>query len=441
MQGESPVQKLLPEQRISRVTRPIQRFLEVESASGIALVVCTIIALIAANSAFAESFHHFWETHAVIGFGAYQIDFPLHHWINDALMTLFFFVVGLEIKRELVAGELSSFAQAALPVVAAAGGMIVPAGIYYALQHGQPGERGWGIPMATDIAFVVGILAVFGSRVPIGLKVFLLALAIVDDIGAILVIALAYSGTPDQLMLALAAGGFALSYLLNRLGVRTVGIYIVIGAGIWLAVLKSGIHPTIAGVLLGLLTPASAWVGRTCLQEALTTMLSRLAEAEQKPDGEVGTADFQNLTFAAREATSPLVRLEQFLHPWVGFVIMPLFALANAGVAVQLGAITDPVAVAVVAGLVLGKPIGIFVFSYLAVQVGLARLPANVNWPMLAAAGCLGGIGFTMSLFIASLALTDDLLDAGKVGILIGSGLSAVLGSVLLLTSLRSRPA
>lgn len=438
MTNESPAPIVLPQPPIQVLTRPFRRFLEVESASGIALLLCTIVALYAANSVYAEAYQHFWETHAFVGFGGYRLDLSLHHWINDALMTLFFFVVGLEIKREMVAGELSSLGKAALPVFAAAGGMLVPAGIYLALQYGEPGERGWGIPMATDIAFVVGILAVFGSRVPIGLKIFLLALAIVDDIGAILVIALVYSDSPDLTMLALAAGGFVLTYCFNRLGVRTVSIYVIIGAGIWLAVLQSGIHPTIAGVLLGLLTPANAWIGRTSLREAIASMVGRLGDSEQNPSStEISHEELSILSFAARESTSPLVRLEMFLHPWVGFAIMPVFALANAGVAVQLSAITDPVAVAVAAGLVLGKPIGIFVFSYFAVVIGLARLPTNVTWPMLAAGGCLAGIGFTMSLFIANLALADSLLDAGKVGILTGSAISATIGCVGLVATLR----
>jgi NhaA family Na+:H+ antiporter len=386
----------------------------------------------------AGPYHDFWETHLRIGFGLpggpFHLDLSLHDWVNDALMTLFFFVVGLEIKRELVDGELRTWQKAALPVIAAAGGMIVPASIYLALQGGRPGERGWGIPMATDIAFVVGERAVFGPRVPFGLKVFLLALAIVDDIGAILVIALAYSGSPNWIALAAAAAGFGLTYGLNRLGVRTVGIYLLVGAGIWLAVLKSGIHPTIAGVLLGLLTPASAWVGHATLRDAVADVLMRVSEDN---DYEAEDADFRRLEFAARESLSPLHRLEYVLHPWVGFVIMPLFALANAGVAVRVGAVADPVAVAVAAGLILGKPVGIFGFSFLAVKCGLAALPRGVNWKMLGAAGCLGGIGFTMSLFIAGLALPDDHLDAGKVGIMIGSVLSAVLGSGLLVLGLR----
>jgi NhaA family Na+:H+ antiporter len=404
--------------------------MQIESASGVVLVICTIVAMTAANvPSLAGPYHDFWETHLRIGIGPYNLDLTLHHWVNDALMTLFFFVVGLEIKRELVDGELSTTQKAALPVIAAAGGMIVPAGIYLALQLGQPGEHGWGIPMATDIAFVVGLLAVFGHRVPFGLKVFLLALAIVDDIGAILVIALAYSGSPEWIALGLAAAGFGLTYGLNRLGVRTVGIYLVIGAGIWFAVLQSGIHPTISGVLLGLLTPASAWIGQTTLREAIADVLLRVSE---QSDYEAEDADYRRLEFAARESLSPLHRLEHLLHPWVGFVIMPLFALANAGVAIRLGAVSDPIALSVAAGLVLGKPIGIFGFSFVAVKLGLAVLPDGVNWKMMLAAGCLGGIGFTMSLFIAGLALTPDHLDAGKVGIMIGSVISAAAGSGLL---------
>jgi len=429
----------LPQGPIDRITRPVRRFLEIESASGIVLVVCTILAMAVANSPWSGAYHDFWETHLRVGVGKFELDMSLHHWVNDALMVLFFFVVGLEIKRELVAGELSTAQKAALPVIAAAGGMIVPAGIYLAFQSGQPGERGWGIPMATDIAFVVGVLALFGPRVPFGLKIFLLALAIVDDIGAILVIAVAYSASPSVLALGLAAAGFALIYGLNRLGVRTVPVYVLVGAVIWLAMLKSGIHPTVAGVLLGLLTPASAWVGQATLRDAVADVLMRVSEDN---DFEAEDADYRRLEFAARESRSPLERLETALHPWVGFVIMPVFALANAGVAFRLANIADPVALAVNAGLVLGKPVGIVGFSYLAVRLGLAALPSGVNWRMLVAAGCLGGIGFTMSLFVAGLAFPErpDLLDAGKVGILTGSLTSAILGSAVLVLGLRANP-
>jgi NhaA family Na+:H+ antiporter len=434
-----PDRPALPKGPIARITRPLRRFLEIESASGVVLVICTIAAMAVANSPWAQDYHDFWETHLRVGVGRFALDLSLHHWVNDTLMTLFFFVVGLEIKRELVAGELSTARKAALPVIAAAGGMVVPAGIYLALQSGQPGERGWGIPMATDIAFVVGVLALFGSRVPFGLKIFLLALAIVDDVGAILVIAVAYSDSPSGLALGLAAVGFALIYGLNRLGVRAVSVYVLVGAGIWLAVLRSGIHPTVAGVLLGLLTPASAWVGQTTLRDAIADVLTRVSEDHEY---EAEDADFKRLEFAARESRSPLERLETALHPWVGFVIMPIFALANAGVAFRPGGATDPVALAVAAGLVLGKPVGIVGFSYLAVRLGLAALPSGVNWRMMVGAGCLGGIGFTMSLFIAGLAFPGrpDLLDAGKVGIITGSVTSAILGSAVLVLGLRANP-
>ena len=421
----------LPRGAIRRITAPVRNFLAVESASGIVLLICTAVALALANSPLAKDVHDFWEMPVELSFATWSLKLSLHHVVNDGLMTLFFFVVGLEIKRELVAGELSTPQKAAFPVIAALGGMIAPAGLYFALQYGTPGESGWGIPMATDIAFVVGVLAVFGPRVPFSLKVFLLSLAIADDIGAILVIAIAYSGTPNWLALGAATLGFSLCYTLNRLGVRTIGIYLLVGIGIWFAVLKSGIHPTIAGVLLGLLTPASAWISTPTLQNALSTAFGRVT------DGSIDHDDLQHLVFASREATSPLERLVHILHPWVGFIVMPLFAFANAGVPLRLSDVRDPVAIAVAIGLVIGKPLGIVGFCFLAVKLGIARLPTGMNWKLLAAAGCLGGIGFTMSLFIAELALQVQLLDAGKFGILLGSGISAAVGSGFMVWGLR----
>jgi NhaA family Na+:H+ antiporter len=391
--------------------------------------------MLLANSPWAAAFRDFWEIHFRLGIGRFNLDEPLHFWINDALMALFFFVVGLEIKRELVDGELSTAPKAAFPVIAALGGMLVPAGIYLALQLGRPGERGWGIPMATDIAFVVGVLALFGRRVPFGLKVFLVSLAIADDVGAILVIALAYSGSPDWIALILAACGFGLVYGLNRLGVRPILPYVIVGAAIWLAVLKSGIHPTIAGVLLGLLTPSSAWVQPPTLRDAIADVSLRMSSEERavEPD------DYRRLALAARESSSPLVRLETALHPWVSFGIMPLFALANAGVEFRLASLTDPVAWAIVLGLVVGKPVGILAFSYTAVRLGLARLPSAVSWGHVAGAACLGGIGFTMSIFIAGLAFQNGLLESAKAGILVGTLASALLGSAMLRLALVRR--
>ena len=419
---------------VRRLIEPLARFLEIESASGILLVVCTIVALALANSPWSAAWSSFWHTEASVEVGGWELRASLAHWVNDGLMTIFFFLVGLEIKRELVDGELRTFRKAALPIVAAFGGMIAPAAIYLLLAGRGEGARGWGIPMATDIAFAVGVLALLGRRVPIGLKIFLLALAIADDIGAIVVIALFYSGAIQLAALSLAALGLAFIFGMNRLGVRSIVAYWIAGAGVWLAMHYSGIHPTIAGVALGLMTPGRAWVPRESLVETLLDAVDRL-------DGQIDRSHDRSrlvgdLTATARETLSPLERLEVALHPWVAFAIMPIFALANAGVSLAPAAATHRIAWAVVAGLVLGKPLGITVFSWLAVRSGIAQLPAGVNWRSLLGAGCLGGIGFTMSLFIASLALEGTPLDAGKIGILAGSTISAALGLGLLLASL-----
>jgi NhaA family Na+:H+ antiporter len=413
--------------------------LEIESASGVVLLICTVVALVLANSPLAEAFAEVWQTRLTLAVGSFELNKPLLLWINDGLMTAFFFVVGLEIKRELVAGELRDRRKAALPVMAALGGMIAPAVVYLLLRGGQPGEAGWGIPMATDIAFVVGFLALLGPRVPIGLKILLLSVAIADDIGAVLVIACFYSTNISLVAVGLAALGFGLTYLLNQIGVRRVPVYVVVGAGIWLAVLKSGVHPTVAGVLLGLLTPGSAWVGDRALVDILNAALNRL---RSEKDGQIEHHHHPvlgQLELASREAVSPLERLEMALHPWVAFGIMPVFALANAGVVVEPTALSHPVAVAVAVGLVCGKPLGILLFSWLGVRVGLARLPTGVNWRIMLGAGCLAGIGFTMSLFIAGLALDGELLDDAKIGTLTGSALSAAIGFLLLLAFLPRR--
>ena len=420
----------LPEGPVHRWSRPFARFLRIESASGLILLVCTATALILANSGAAGWFQSIWQTHARIGIGGFNLDKPLLLWINDGLMTIFFFVVGLEIKREMVIGELSEPRKAALPLVAALGGMIAPALIYLAFQGGEPGERGWGIPMATDIAFVVGFLALFGRRVPLGLKIMLLSLAIADDIGAVLVIAVVYSSKLHLGIIGLAVAGFGLTWFFNRIGVRTVTIYVVVGACIWIAILKSGIHPTVAGVLLGLLTPASAWVGNESLRDVLADATHLLRNNSESQENHIAIKD--RLAVMARESVSPLTRLETALHPWVGFLIMPLFALANAGVTINASVAGHPVSIAVAIGLSVGKPLGIVLLCWIAVKFGIARLPAGVNWRMMVGAGALAGIGFTMSLFITGLALPADMLDAGKIGTLLGSLISAIVGSLLL---------
>ncbi len=424
--------RVLPQSVIGRWMRPVLRFLEIEAHSGVLLLACAAVALFAANSPMAEAFHAIWEIPIGFSLAGFELRLSLHHWINDGLMTIFFFVVGLEIKREFVLGELRDPRSAALPLAAALGGMLVPVAIYLALQLGEVGERGWGISMATDIAFVVGVLALMGPRVPHGLRITMLTLAIVDDIGAVIVIAIVYSGAISGTALAAAAAGFGLCFFLNRIGVRMVSVYVVIGAGIWYATLVSGVHPTVAGVLLGLSTPTRALIGDRSFRGLLRDVVSHL-EGDRKaylPDGQ--HAVLMQVAEGARETVSPLERLETGLHPWVAFGIMPLFALANAGVHIDASELLHPVGVAVVAGLVVGKPVGIVLLSWIFVRAGVARLPAGVSWLAMIGGGLLGGIGFTMALFIAGLALDASLLDPAKIGILIGSAIAGVAGFVFL---------
>jgi NhaA family Na+:H+ antiporter len=420
-----------PEKPIDRVVEPLTRFLHVESASGIVLLVFTAAALVLANSTVSDTFLSFWKTPVGLTVGSIEFRHPLKHWINDGLMAIFFFVVGLEVKREIVVGELRDLRQAALPIAAALGGMLAPAMIYLYFQWGAAGQSGWGIPMATDIAFVVGCLAVLGPRVPRSLRVMLLSLAIADDIGAILVIAIGYTGELHLVALAWGFAGIGLVVVLTRLGVRSHLVYVAVGAGVWLGFHESGVHATIAGVILGLLTPARPLVGRRLLVR-FTEALGDFLQGESWKDTRERQRMLISIRRAARETMTPLERVEIVLHPWVGFVIMPLFAFANAGVPIQFSGLSDPVAAAIMAGLGIGKPIGIFMFSWLAVRIGLARLPEGVNWGVLAAGGVLAGIGFTMSLFIAGLALGDGMLEAAKIGILAGSVACAMIGMILL---------
>lgn len=412
---------LRPLAPVRQLLEPLTRFIQVESASGILLLICTIFALIAANSRWAGAYSTLWQTPIGLTVGAFDLHKPAVLWINDGLMTLFFFVMGLEIKSELLFGELNTRAKALLPIAAAVGGMLAPAAIYLAVVAGRGSASGWGIPMATDIAFVVGFLALFGDRVPNSLRVALIALAIVDDIGATLVIALAYSHDFSRVALALSAAGFGLIILLRWLGVRKLTGYVILGTLTWFAVLQSGIHPTIAGVALGFLTPARPWLGDRMPIDVVTELLRR-----------VGGRRGEDPPAPIHEPISPLERAESALHPWVAFGIMPLFALANAGVALNLDSIFKPVTVAVALGLLIGKPAGILGFSWLAVRLGLAGGPANSSVPVVLGAGCLAGIGFTMSLFITGLALAGAELEQAKLGVLCGSTLSAVIGCALL---------
>jgi NhaA family Na+:H+ antiporter len=420
-----------PGGRRGRIAAAWERFLSVESASGVLLLAATCVALILGNSPAAETVHRFWTTTLGLEIGCCQLRLPLELWVNDGLMAIFFFVIGLEIKRELVLGELRDPRRAALPIAAAIGGMVAPACIYLLLEHGKPGARGWGIPMATDIAFVVGCMAILGPRIPHGLRVMLLSLAIVDDIGAILVIAVGYSSGLSPGWLACGLAGLGAVYVLRRLGLRRIAVYAILGTFVWYAFFRSGVHATIAGVILGLMTPArNDRGGRQFV--AVLRRAGAIFGGERWQSSSHRAVQVRRLQRALGQTIAPLEYLEGTLHPWVAFLIMPVFALANAGVEVHVSALGHPVAVAVALGLLLGKPAGILLAVFLAVRSGLARLPERTPWSLIAAGGVLSGIGFTMALFIAGLALDEGLLASGKIGILAGSALSAILGMGLM---------
>jgi len=428
------------------VLQPLQRFLHTEAASGILLLVASVIALVWANSLFAQSYRSLWETPLTVRAGGFVISEDLRHWVNDLLMALFFFVVGLEIKRELVHGELRELEAALLPVLCAVGGMVAPALLYLVPNGGAAGARGWGIPMATDIAFAVGILALLGSRAPTGLKVFLLTLAIVDDIGAILVIALFYSESIAAGWLAIATGTIAVIVTLQRLRVRAQAPYLLAAAVLWFVVFSSGVHATIAGVILGLLTPAWPFHTPEKVTDAIEEELDQVRRHSPGARADEGEqAALMEVSRLANESVSPLERLLARLHPWSSFVVLPLFALANAGVTLPASQLVDlvssPVALGVILGLVVGKPVGILGVAALAVRAGLVRLPRDAGWPELLGVSLLAGVGFTVAIFIAGLAFEDSpaATDAAKIGILAASLLAGGLGTAALLA--RRNPA
>ncbi len=431
MEEPEDTQVQLPKEPIHRLVGPLERFLHVEAASGVVLLLCAIAAQILANSPLSEQFLGLWDTRLGFSLGSFEVQHTLKHWINDGLMAVFFFVIGLEVKRELVIGELRDLRTAALPIAAAIGGMVVPAGVYLALQGGEPGQSGWGIPMATDIAFVIGCLAILGNRVPLALRLMLVSLAIADDIGAILVIAIGYTESIDTTALVLGVVGIGVIAVLARVGVRALLVYVVSGSLVWLAFHESGVHATIAGVILGLQTPARSYASGGLISAALDRA-SHVFHGDGWESASDRATKVRKFRHVVRESISPVEYLEGLLHPWVGFAIMPIFALANAGVPLSLSDFGEPISVAVGAGLVVGKPLGILVFSWIAVRVGLARLPAGVGWGVILAGGFLAGIGFTMALFISGLALEGDALDTAKVGILGASALAGVTGVGLL---------
>lgn len=431
---------------VTPILTPVGRFMAMEFATGLVMIAAMVIALVWANSPWAHAYFDFIHFPIGINIGHFKIQESLHFWVNDGLMAIFFFMVGMEIKRQFVIGELSSFKRAALPLFAALGGMVCPALIYYYLNPSGPAVSGWGIPMATDIAFAVGVLTLMSSRVPFGLKIFLLALAIADDLGAVLVIAIFYTNHLSFSALFAAVAVLGVVMFLNKVDVRNVYVYIFLGALAWLGLLYSGVHATVAGVLLGFINPLISKVKAKELAPrmiALSNKLEKSLESEMRESDNVlsqKTKEYlDEIRFMAVEAQSPLERYIEKLHPWVSFGIVPLFALVNAGV--QIGSVsfsqlvTNPISLGVFWGLVIGKPVGIFIFSFLAVKLKIAELPRSVNWLQILGAGGIAGIGFTVALFVSDLALGNqpELEVFSKMGILLASVAATILGGIVLL--------
>jgi NhaA family Na+:H+ antiporter len=421
------------------VLRPLQEFMRLEAAGGLVLLTATIVALVWANADFS-GYTDLWSTDVTLRIGDFTVTEDLQHVVNDGLMAVFFLVVGLEVKRELLVGELSSREAALLPAFAALGGMVLPVIVFLIVTGGGTGSEGWGIPMATDVAFALGALAALGARAPTALVAFLLGVAVIDDIGAILVVAFYYTDAIHLAWLAAALAGLVLIVVFQRIQVRYLGVYIVLGIAVWFATLESGVHATIAGVALGLLTPVRPFQKpATVSAEAV-----RIAEAtdDHPDDPDADAAQWRRLAWLSREAVSPLARLEHGLHQWSSFVVLPIFALANAGILLNADAIdaatATPVAFAVALGLVIGKTVGLTAGVGLAVALRLSRLPDGVRWAHVVGVGALAGIGFTVSLFITDLAFTDPALaSASKIGVLGGSVVAAAAGLTLLVLASR----
>ncbi len=431
MSDERPQSTRLPKEHIDWLVQPITRFIKVEAAAGGVLLFAAIISLSLANSQFSELFNNLWRVSIGVNVGQFELERSLHDWINDAVMTLFFFLIALELKRELVLGELRNPRLAMLSIAAAIGGMLFPAAIYLLFQYGETGQHGWGTVMATDTAFVIGCLALLGKRLPKSLRVFMLSLAVVDDIGAIIVVALGYGSQISWFAIALALMGLIAVKVMAYLGIRSIALFFIVGSLVWLAIDESGIHATLTGVILGLMTPTKKWVSDHHLHSIMNTVVAY-------PPGDHWSGDtpdrkaLKTAEAAAREALSPVERLEMMLHPWVGFVVMPLFALANAGISFSGVQFTSPLAIAILFSFVIGKPLGIFLFSWAAIQLRIAILPDSLNWRMIIGAGMLAGIGFTMALFIANLAFNSSQMNEIKLGIFSASVFSALSGFIFL---------
>ncbi len=430
---------------VKKILNPIEKFMHLEASSGIMLIIATLMALIMVNTGMQTLYYNILHFPINLDIGSLVLHGSVHHWVNDALMVIFFFIVGLEIKREMVSGELSSPQKAALPIFAAFGGMVVPALFYVLLNMSEEqgtALNGWGIPMATDIAFAVGVVALLGKRVPFSLKIFLLALAIVDDLGAVFVIAAFYTEQISAPALGIAGLGCLAILLFRYIGVRSIFVYILLGLIIWLGFFTSGIHATIAGVIIGFLTPSkplftSDELGKkinTLSQKTLSTLnhfKNNMEATYLKEKDRKKIFELRNIAF---EGLSPIDRIIDIMHPWVSFFIMPAFAFCNAGVVISSKAaesfFSSPISLGIFLGLVVGKPVGILIFSALSVVFKLAALPKNVTWTHIIGLGFLGGIGFTMSLFVTSLAISDPLSsDLAKMGILTASLAASFFGA------------
>lgn len=426
------------ERAFDKVVTPFEEFIHQETASGILLMICAIIALIAANTVLASSYEHLLHTNVGFSFGSFTLEKTLHHWINDGLMALFFFVVGLEIKREVLVGELSDPKQAILPIVAAVGGMVVPALFYVATTSGTEFIGGWGIPMATDIAFAVGVMVLLGSRIPKTLLTFLVALAIVDDLGAVIVIALFYTENLSIDALIMAAVFFGILIFFNRAGIRQPLPYFLIGILLWLAMLKSGVHATLAGVITALTIPATSKYEPGTFSNLVRKLMDKF-DSHHRPGESIMRNDeqrsiLQTLENGVHLVETPLQRLEHSMHIPVAFLIIPIFALANAGIPINLDGfgslLSHPVTLGVMVGLILGKVLGIAGFCWIALKLGFGSLPQGTTFSQIIGVGFLGGIGFTMSIFIAELAFIgqpEQLLMA-KTGILVASLSAGIIG-------------
>ncbi len=424
------------------ISGPAQHFIHEEGSSGRLLLVAAIIALVWANSPWSEYYERLWHHEIILNIGFINVAEDLRHWVNDGLMAVFFFLITLEVKREVTRGELSSRRKAALPIAAAFGGMVLPASIYLAFNATGANPEGWGIPIATDTAFALGALALIARGAPSALVTLLLGTAVVDDVMAMLIIAIFYTESLDLLAATVAGGMFLAVLVAQWMGIRAIAAYLIIAFVLWLAVLQSGVHATIAGVLLGALTPARPVLDMRLLPGRARPLLDTIENAggdDRDPEADHALGELESLVY---DTESPLERMEHKIHPWSGFVVLPLFALANAGIVLSTEAISDAVgstvALGVFLGLWIGKPIGIVLGAWLAVRLQLAALPDNVSWGRIAGIGALSGIGFSVSIFITDLAFEGDVAEQAKLGILTATVLSALTAAVIFRLARRS---